>query len=92
MDDDRLERLLRLLGKHIVDLSSELLELRASVTAVKVAVAGIIGDDPEAALAHFRDVEKKVLESLPASQKLQEVRDLIDLFEKHGKALGKNKA
>jgi hypothetical protein len=92
MDDERFERMLRLMAKQLVELNSGLLELTASVTALKVAVARLAGDDPEAALAHFRDVEKKALESLPASQKLQEARDLIAVFEKPGKTLGKNKA
>jgi hypothetical protein len=92
MADDRLERLALLLGRQIAELHSELLELRASVTAVKVAVAGILGDDPKAALEHFRVVEKTALESLPASQELQELRDLLAFYEQHRTALGKNKA
>ena len=85
------ERILRGIAKQVLAINSDLLELRASLTVLKLRVAKLAGDDLEAALDDFRQAEQKVVESLPASQKFQELRDLIDVLEKHGKTSGRTK-
>jgi hypothetical protein len=92
MDDETVERVLKSVMKLIVSLETELLELKASVTVLKVTVASLTAENPEVALAQLREVEQKTLETLPASRKLQEVTDMMNLLEQHGKSLGKHKA
>ena len=92
MNDQQIEKMLHGITKLILSQDSEILELRTSVTVLKLAVASLKGTAPEAALSEFRDREQSVLESLPASQKLREVREMLDFFEKHGKSFGKHKA
>jgi hypothetical protein len=80
------------LAKLVVSMESELLELRVSITVLKLTAAALMGAEPTAALDDFREREMKVLESLPTSQKLREVRELIDFLEEHGKSFGEHKA
>jgi len=92
MDDERLERILHGLAKIITSQDAQILDLIASVTVLKLAVAELRGEAPELALAAFRDREQKALKEAPISQQLQEVRDLLELLQKHGKQFGKNQA
>lgn len=92
MKDDELLRLLARLAKLVFSQDAEILDLRVSVAVLKTAVAGLRGEELESAMQHFRDREQKVLAATPSSQRLQELREVMDVLEEHGKTLGKNQA
>lgn len=92
MEDERIEKILDGLLRLILSQDEQILDLIASVTVLKLAVAELQGVEPESALSAFRDHEQKVLKELPISRQLQEARDLLELLKKHGKQFGKNKA
>jgi hypothetical protein len=92
MDDELVEQILHGLSKIIISQNAQILELVASVTVLKLAVAALRGESAESALSGLQDLEQKALKEVPASRQLQESRDLLDLLEKHGKTFGKHRA
>jgi hypothetical protein len=92
MDDDKVSRILRGMAKLMVRMESELLELQASVTVLKLTLARVTREDPQAVLDHMREAEQKALAGVPVSRQLQELTEVMDLLDKHGESFGKNKA
>jgi hypothetical protein len=92
MDNEQITKTLRTMSKFIVGLESEILGLRAAVTVLQVTVATLAEEEPTAFVAQLRDAERNTLQSLPASQRLQELSALMDFLEKHGDSLGQHKA
>lgn len=88
MEDERQTRVIDRLLSLIVGLDQKILELTASVTVLKLAIARLQGLAPEPALAQFRSQEEEVLKESPISGELQDVRDLLE----HGGDVGKNQA
>jgi hypothetical protein len=92
MDDEQTERTLRGLVKLCLNLHAELLELKASVIALKVTAASLTGDDPTQAMDQFRAAEQRIVAADPSSQQVRELKELMIVLEEHGKTLGKNQA
>jgi hypothetical protein len=88
MEDERQTRVIDRLLSLIVGLDQKILDLTASVTVLKLAVARLQGVAPESALAQFRSEEQEVLKESPISRELQDVRDLLE----HGGDVGKHQA
>ncbi len=88
MDDETLKRNIHRLLAIIVEQDQQIWGLTASVGVLKLAVAKLQGTAAESALSAFRDAEQKVLKQLPVSQKLQELRDLLE----HRDDIGKHSA
>jgi hypothetical protein len=92
MDDEQVRRVLQGLVRLCLNLHSELLELKASVIALKVTAASLTGDDPKQAMDQFRAAEQRIAAADPSSQQVQELTELLNVLEKHGRTFGKNQA
>ena len=88
MEDERLARVIDRLLFLIIGLDQKILDLTASMTVLKLAVASLQGVAPDSALAQFRSQEQEVLKESPITRELQDVRDLLE----HGGDVGKNQA
>jgi hypothetical protein len=88
MEDERQTRVIERLLSLIVGLDQKILDLTASVTVLKLAVARLQGGPPESALAQFQSQEQHVLKESPIARELQDVRDLLE----HGGDVGKHQA
>jgi hypothetical protein len=83
-DNDNLKQILRGILKLIASQDTQILQLIASITVLKWSVAQLKGESGEFVISAFRALEQEALKELSAPRQLQEVRDLIDLLEKHG--------
>ena len=83
MDDAAVERSIRFLIREIVRANENLLQLRASVIALKATVAGLTGEAPSEVLSQFQMAEQKILDAMPDALKTKELAELLDLWEKH---------
>ncbi len=90
--DEQVEETFRRLANILVNIESDLFDLQTSMIAVKSELARLQGKDVELALAEFHAHEEKLKQYVPVSQKVQEARALLELFEKHGREFGKNEA
>ncbi len=90
--DAETRKILRGILGMLIGIDEQLLETIAAVTVLKVAVGHLEGEDPERALALFREAEQKALKEAPVAQRLKEARELLEFFEKHGDDFGKTPA
>ena len=88
MEDERLKHIIDRLLTLIVGQDQQILDLNASVTVLKLAVAQLQGVAPEFALAQFRSEEQQVLKEVGVSRELQDLRDLLE----HGGDVGQHQA
>lgn len=88
----RLEEMILILSREMVNVEMELIHLKASIVVLKASVAEELKkDDPEAFLAQLRLLERKLLEVEDKGlAKRKEARDRFDALlhmkpEHHGK-------
>jgi hypothetical protein len=92
MDDETVGRVLKGIAKLMVRMESDLLKMQASVTVLQITVAALAGEEPTTFLARLRESEQKALAGVPVSRQLQELTELMNVLDEHGKSFGKNEA
>jgi hypothetical protein len=88
MEDAAVAKCIELLTQQVISLDKELTNLRASVTAVKGAIAlQLSPNDPLEGAKMLRKAEELILSRDPHAQALEdshEVIEAIKLWKKHG--------
>jgi len=88
MDDEKIRQHFQANGERLLELAHETTNLRASVNALKVALAALINPvDPLSVLETLRQTEEVFLERDPQAQKLaqaEQMMEAVKLWQKHG--------